>query len=638
MIPARWISLVGATVVALGPAWAETRVRSGEHATFTRLVLYLPTVAERWTAQRVDGGYRVDVEPAPAALDTSEVFDFIPRTRISDVRLRDGNVLIDSTCDCHVSVFTARPDALVIDVRDGPDPSAGATSQRGDAGPTTRQADALPVHLVLEAYSVADVPPVVTFEVPRARTTPQHGALSAAVARAATGGLLNPRDDGLRLRGPGIETRAASDPPARDRSSDVQAKRCAALAPLDEITAIDRDTAWRRIEKSAPSGAELTERALAYLSLGFGAEAAADFAASPLPPATALALVRAAHVIDAPPGIDRSQRLEAAADCEGVPGLLGIIAAPRDDAGDLSETAGRKAVATLSRLPPPLRAHLAPRLEKRLRDAGLNDLAEAARFTRRRIGSETPPPVTAPGRAGDPGDPQRDEDALPALPDTAFFETTLSDTVRDAVAAGRFEQEDRVLIEAWIQEAPTIAQADAASRFYVAALNRAGRPLDALAHLDARIGRQGVMRPAIEAAASESVETAARLLDDAALLVLDARLPLRPWYDRLPETVRETFIGRVNTVRDQLLGQADEGAQDAARTGQGATADAGASGTAADTGPPAPEDPPTAEAVSAARRAADAAIIAADESIARSAGLREKAAGMTADWRVASQP
>lgn len=634
MMTGRWVALVGACTLALSstPAWADTRVRSGEHATFTRLVLYLPTAAQGWSTERIDDGYRIDLDPPPTALDTSGIFDFIPRTRIRDVRLIDGSVLIDSGCDCHVSVFAARPDAIAIDVRDGPDLSADAVPPRDDARQANQRTFALPARPALNAYAAADVPSIVRFEPPLARATPQQVALSSAVARAATGGLLNPREDGVRLDGPGIETRTATDPPARERNSEVEAQLCAELATLDQIVSIDRETAWRRIEAPDPSGTELVERALAHLSLGFGAEAAADLAASPLPTGTALKLAEAARFIDAQPGLDPPQYLEAAEACAGVPGLLGVIAALRND-DKLPETLGRRAVTTLSRLPPPLRSHLAPLLERRLEDAGLSDLAQAARFSRQRIGTD----ATAPDRAGTGDDRQEDNGGLPPLPDTVFFDTELTETVRGVIAAGRFAQEDLVLIEAWIQEAPTVAEADAASRFYVGALNRAGRPLDALAHLDARIGRRGVMRPAIAAAASESVEAATRFVDGGALLVLDARLPQRPWYDRLPQAVRDTFRQRVDAVRLRVLGDTDDGPPRSAEVGRPDSTGGRAFGTAADTGQGAPGNAPAAEAVSPARRAADAAIKAAGASVASSARLRETAADVTASWTEASQ-
>jgi len=635
MMTGRWIALVGACTLALSstPAWADTRVRSGEHATFTRLVLYLPTAAQGWRTERIDDGYRIDLDPSPTALDTSGIFDFIPRTRIRDVRLVDGSVLIDSGCDCHVSVFAARPDAIAIDVRDGPDLSADAVPPRDDARQAKQRTVALPARPALNADAAADVPSIVRFEPPLARATPQQVALSSAVARAATGGLLNPREDGVRLDGPGIETRTATDPPARERNSEVEAQLCAELATLDQIVSIDRETAWRRIEAPDPSGTELVERALAYLSLGFGAEAAADFAASSLPTATALALGAAANAIDTPSGMDNPQGLEDAQACAGLPGLLGMIAAPRGDAVHVSEAVGRRGVATLSRLPPPLRSHLAPHLERRLADSGLHDLAQAARFSRQRITPDT----AAQTRAGTGDDLQEDNGGLPPLPDTVFFDTELTETVRGVIAAGRFAQEDLVLIEAWIQEAPTVAEADSASRFYVGALNRAGRPLDALAHLDARIGRRGVMRPAIAAAASESVEAATRFVDGGALLVLDARLPQRPWYDRLPQAVRDTFRQRVDAVRLRVLGDTDDGPPRSAEVGRPDSTGSRAFGTAADTGQGAPGNAPAAEAVSPARRAADAAIKAAGASVASSARLRETAADVTASWTEASQ-
>jgi hypothetical protein len=208
---------------------------------------------------------------------------------------------------------------------------------------------------------------------------------------------------------------------------------------------------------------------------------------------------------------------------------------------------------------------------------------------------------------------------ISTMPETPFFDPRVSGSVFDTIATGRFAPEDRILIEAWIQEAPSTSEADAATRIYVSALIRAGRPLDAVSHLDARIGRRGPLRPSIIVSASEALAAAAQQLDPGELILLEARLSERPWYERLPQDVRTSFASRVAAVRTEFLGPWNRDNTERSMA---------VAGTAADiTGarPNASELVPDKDAKSPRRLAAEAAIVSAAESIARSARLRAEA-------------
>lgn len=627
---ARTFLVMAAICITASAAVSETRVRSGEHARFTRLVLYLPSPVDDWTVSRVDSGYRVAIEPAPTSLDTSDVFDFIPRTRVRSIALRDGAVQIDSGCDCHVSVFAARPNVIAIDVRDGPDPTVPPTPVPPPELQDKPDDREIAIRLAVGETPDWTVSPLVAFKpIEPSALLLELDTLSQAVARAASGGLLAAREDGLGLAGPGIETRSAFERNDDDGARGAQPAHCTALSMLESLPSIDGDTAWQRIEASGEDVPIPSVRALAYLALGFGAEAAETFSKGALPADIRTGLIQAAHFIDAPDrGADQSLRAGVA--CGGVAGLLGVIAGAGGDTDSLSERRGRAAVATLSRLPPALRSHLAPHLEARLQAVGFPELAQSARFTRQRTGSDVADGVRP--RDGSASTPSAMAVGLPNLPETPFFEPGVSAAIYDTIAAARFAQEDRVLIEAWIQEAPSTAEADAATRFYVAALNRAGRPLDALAHLDARIGRRGVMRPDISAAVAETLEVAARELGAGALLVLGARLPERPWFGRLPQPVREMFGTRVETVRMRVLGP-EGGPEPGAPLAGEPERTPGTDRAVANLGEPGPRaTAPETTLPSARRLAADAAITAAGETIARSARLRAQAAERSQEW------
>ncbi len=113
-----------------GKAFAETiTFRSGEHATFSRLVLDIPRAAE-WQISPAPDGYVLTMDPRHR-FDTSRAFDRIPRTRLAELRHGDvpGQLGLVLDCDCHVTAFLFRPDKLVIDIVDGPGPDAGTAEQ-----------------------------------------------------------------------------------------------------------------------------------------------------------------------------------------------------------------------------------------------------------------------------------------------------------------------------------------------------------------------------------------------------------------------------------------------------------------------------------------------------------------------------
>ena len=109
-------------------ASAETvRVRSGEHAGFSRLVVDLATPSP-WQFWKREGGYLLHIDRPDIQFDTSGVFRLIPRTRISDAA--DGaemsRLLISVDCACHSQAFEISPGRIVIDIKDG---RAGETAQ-----------------------------------------------------------------------------------------------------------------------------------------------------------------------------------------------------------------------------------------------------------------------------------------------------------------------------------------------------------------------------------------------------------------------------------------------------------------------------------------------------------------------------
>ena len=116
----RAIAFATAVVVA-GYAEAQTIVtRSGEHDTFTRLVMRLPDGVE-WSLTQNENVATVNVGSPTAVFNTQSVFDLIPRTRIRSVsQAAPGQPLrIDLGCECSVDYYQQSDGYLVIDVREG---------------------------------------------------------------------------------------------------------------------------------------------------------------------------------------------------------------------------------------------------------------------------------------------------------------------------------------------------------------------------------------------------------------------------------------------------------------------------------------------------------------------------------------
>lgn len=94
-------------------------VRTGEHATFTRVVVRLPVEGD-WDFGRDADGYVLRM-PVADGYDLRRFYDMIPNRRITAVSQDAalGELRLAVSCTCRADVFLATPRFLVIDVRDG---------------------------------------------------------------------------------------------------------------------------------------------------------------------------------------------------------------------------------------------------------------------------------------------------------------------------------------------------------------------------------------------------------------------------------------------------------------------------------------------------------------------------------------
>ena len=98
------------------------RVQTGEHATFTRVVIGVPRGID-WQLGRRSDGYVLRL-PTQDGFIVDQFFELIPRDRITAVSQvpAEGELLLRVDCICHARAAIYQSDYLVIDIHDGPAP------------------------------------------------------------------------------------------------------------------------------------------------------------------------------------------------------------------------------------------------------------------------------------------------------------------------------------------------------------------------------------------------------------------------------------------------------------------------------------------------------------------------------------
>jgi len=112
-------------LAARGPLRSETiRLLSGEHQSFTRLVLVLDRPSG-WQLGRTADGYGLKLARNGIRVDLTRAFELIPRMRVTSLSYDAGTRRLDiaSTCDCHVQGFQIGDRTIVVDVTDGAAPA-----------------------------------------------------------------------------------------------------------------------------------------------------------------------------------------------------------------------------------------------------------------------------------------------------------------------------------------------------------------------------------------------------------------------------------------------------------------------------------------------------------------------------------
>lgn len=103
-------------IAAMGQGVA---VRSGEHATFSRLV-FPDTLGRTWKMEIEEQTHRIVFSAGVPVLDLSGIFELIPRKRLRAANYTDGVLELRLACDCPVRITQIATGHIVIDVEDRP--------------------------------------------------------------------------------------------------------------------------------------------------------------------------------------------------------------------------------------------------------------------------------------------------------------------------------------------------------------------------------------------------------------------------------------------------------------------------------------------------------------------------------------
>lgn len=404
-------------------------VRSGEHPTFTRLVMPLPEGAD-WRVQQDGPVAQLFLDRDQVAFDASRVFQRIPRDRLSAIGQNGpGQPLrLDLACNCPVTSFVERGNYLVLDIGDPvSDVPVRFGLQEADdlninEAPKTSRAAAMVLPLLGSDPAAQllmrrqGVPTISGHDGANDSSPSDHSqpesdeeakdlagsqkSIQAQIARAATQGLIDVDPAALRE----IETQSGSP----DSLPDIQA-----FANIRATTSVDRDMTLAPNSLTASSGSsyclnpdridittwgddrpfghqvgayrtrmagefdDLSTRdirglAKTYLYFGFGAEARqllrdADQEDPDIRLLDAFALLLDEGQLKKPHPFDDQRH------CDSAVALWSVYANPISPRDAINSGAIIRAFAEM---PPHLRAHVGPGLMRRFTNAGDSETAE----------------------------------------------------------------------------------------------------------------------------------------------------------------------------------------------------------------------------------------------------------------------
>lgn len=386
------------------------KVRTGEHADFTRVVVELPT-GTGWTFGRSVDGYVLRLAGGQG-YDLEKFFDLIPRRRITAVAQdrANGDLRLMLSCDCRADVFLSETGFVVIDIANG-EPDPGSPFERAidaPAVPAVVQSLLLPVLLPRQAppqvvlpFGAAPAPwtnvpvqPVMSDDLRALERLVMEslgqglsaGALDPDLASATTAPQRLPQVPadtalpGLAVRnGMDLAAVPVADPPVVNADGVacapdgfVDLARWADAQPFAIQLARQRAALVQEFDRFDPDAVVALARL--YLHFGFGREAIAVLGLDGAGSRERSYLRFLAQVIDDDPV--RFSAIDEQLTCPSQIALWAFLAMPHTDAsGDYDRDA---VLRTFKDLPQALQQHLGPRLAERFSARADADAARQA--------------------------------------------------------------------------------------------------------------------------------------------------------------------------------------------------------------------------------------------------------------------
>lgn len=409
-------ALLAPLLLAGAAAAAPVPVRTGEHGSFTRVVVQLAP-GTTWSFGPAGEDYELRPDAAGLGFDTSHAFDLIDRRRIAALeRSADGaGLVIRLACACQALASATPGGLVVIDVSDLPGaPPPAAAAGLPSLPPFWARAAALPQSPAAPKAAASDLNASAGEPRPRERRLLRMAdLLEWQISRAMAQGLVAPGPIGAttghpaavfdRRDGPDMPDRTAA-PVTAETAFDHGLRAAANPAAQPDGTcalAGEPDPAGWGGDRSPADGLATLRAAVVgefdrpdpeavrrlaqfYLHHGFGAEARLWLRAFAEDSAEDRRLVALAEVMDEM--TTPANPFRHAAACAGPAALWAVLADPANAAA----VDGAAVVGAFSALPPGLRQAFGPRLTQAFLKAGATTSEALVRAAIARDGSASP--------------------------------------------------------------------------------------------------------------------------------------------------------------------------------------------------------------------------------------------------------
>ncbi|MEJ6396367.1 hypothetical protein [Yoonia sp. 208BN28-4] len=381
-------------------AFAQVTVRTGDHPTFSRIVLTFPE-GSSWSLDTGTNSAIIAFTDV-SNVDLEGFFDRISRDRVLDAQTSGASVTLDLACRCDVTAFLWRPDKLVVDVSDAADDAEAQTQDES----TDLALAPLPLFLPVEPQdnvgffqgNLADATAPAS-DVVKSEDTDSAQIVAGLrekilddLATVASQGIIASPEHELiddaegvpnrqavsDFQVPGLQIRSGSD---ERRTGDSEAEQVPAYCLTEDWYAVadwgnedpfSEQIAARRLALVADLDGsrkpDVDALARTYLFFGFGREAMQTLASDGYRDQARIAIRAIAQVIDEE--LVEMPMMDELTTCKTDIALWAFLAGGRSEMIDPTSILG-----AFRALPSGLRTHLGPRLSQAFLDAGLVEAA-----------------------------------------------------------------------------------------------------------------------------------------------------------------------------------------------------------------------------------------------------------------------